>query len=120
MSMALAGLGTAVPATRVTRAEAMGIARAVCCRTDEQASWLPGLYAQSGIDTRHLAFDRAVVRDLLDGTRHSGSPFLPTGAADDRGPTAGQRMRYYAEHAGPLAVRAARQALDRSGLGPRR
>jgi predicted naringenin-chalcone synthase len=29
-------------------------------------------------------------------------------------------MRHYVEHAGPLAVRAARQALDRSGLEPRR
>ncbi len=118
MSLALAGLGTAVPATRVTQAEALAVARALCCRTDEQATWLPGIYAQSGIDARHLAFDAAVVRDILGGTRHSGSPFLPTGAPDDRGPTAGQRMRHYAEHAGPLAVRAARRALDRSGLGP--
>ena len=86
MSLALAGFGTAVPATRITQAEAMAIARALCCRTDEQATWLPGLYEQSGIDTRHLAFDPAVVRDLLDGTRHSGSPFLPAGAPDDRGP----------------------------------
>jgi predicted naringenin-chalcone synthase len=120
MSLALVGLGTAVPATRVTQAEAMAIARALCCRTDEQATWLPGLYANSGIATRHLAFDAAVVRDLLDGTRHSGSPFLPRGTPDDRGPTAGARLRHYVEQAGPLAVRAARQALARSGLGPRR
>jgi predicted naringenin-chalcone synthase len=119
MSLAIVGLGTAVPATRVTQAEAMAVARALCCRTDEQATWLPGLYAHSGIDTRHFAFDAAVMRDVLDGTRHSGSPFLPTGSADDRGPTAGRRMRHYAEHAGPLAVGAARQALARSGLGPR-
>jgi predicted naringenin-chalcone synthase len=118
MSMALAGLGTAVPATRVTQAEAMAIARAICCTTDEQATWLPGIYHQSGIDTRHLAFDAAVVRDLLDGTHHSGSPFLPTGAADDRGPGAACRMRHYVEHAGPLAARAARQALERAGLEP--
>jgi predicted naringenin-chalcone synthase len=120
MSMAIAGLGTAVPATRVGQAEAMAVARALCCRSDERATWLPGIYLHSGIDTRHFAFDTAVMRDVLDGTRHSGSPFLPTGAPDDRGPTAGQRMRHYAEHAGPLAVRAARQALDRSGLEPRR
>jgi predicted naringenin-chalcone synthase len=118
MSMAIAGIGTAVPATRVTQAEAMAIARAVCCKTDEQATWLPGLYQQSGIDARHLAFDPALVRDLLDGTRDSRSPFLPTGAADDRGPSAGRRMAHYAEHAGPLAARAARQALARAGLGP--
>jgi predicted naringenin-chalcone synthase len=119
MSMALAGFGTAVPATRVTQAEAMVIARSVCCRTDEQATWLPGLYDQSGIETRHLAFDPALVRDLLDGTRHSGSPFLPTGKPDDHGPRAGVRMRHYVENAGPLAARAARQALARAAVEPR-
>jgi predicted naringenin-chalcone synthase len=119
MSLALAGIGTAVPATTITQAEALALARALCCRTDEQATWLPGLYAHSGIDTRHLAFDAAVIRDILDGTRHSGSPFLPRGSADDRGPAAGQRMRHYVEHAGPLALRSARQALSRSGLEPR-
>jgi predicted naringenin-chalcone synthase len=116
--MAIAGLGTAVPATRVTQAEALAVARAVCCRTDEQATWLPGLYAHSGVETRHFAFDPAVFRDVIDGTRDSGSPFLPTAAPDDRGPTIGRRMRHYAERAGPLAVRAARQALERSGLEP--
>jgi predicted naringenin-chalcone synthase len=118
MSMALAGLGTAVPPNRVTQAEAMAIARAVCCTTDEQATWLPGLYGQSGIATRHFAFDPAVFRDVLDGTSESGSPFLPTGAPADRGPRVGRRMSHYAGHAGPLAARAARQALERSGLAP--
>ncbi|HKI32048.1 MAG TPA: type III polyketide synthase [Gemmataceae bacterium] len=116
MSLALAGLGTAVPATRIDQVEAMAVARAVCRPTAEQATWLPGLYSNSGIDTRHLAFDPALICDLLDGTRHSGSPFLPTGQPDDRGPSVGQRMRHYVEHAGPLTVRAARQALARSGL----
>jgi predicted naringenin-chalcone synthase len=119
MSLALAGFGTAVPATRITQAEGLGIARTLCCRTDEQATWLPGIYTHSGIETRHLAFGTDLIRDILEGTRLSGSPFLPTGAPDDRGPTAGERMRHYAEHAGPLAVRAARAALERSGLGPR-
>ena len=120
MSMALAGLGTAVPATRITQDEGMAIARSFCRPTDEQTTWLPGLYKHSGIDTRHLAFDRAVIRDILDGTRHSGSPFLASGLPNDRGPTTGQRMRHYSEQAGPLAVRAARQALDISNLEPSR
>jgi len=53
MSLALAGLGTAVPATRIDQVEAMAVARAVCRPTAEQATWLPGLYSNSGIDTRH-------------------------------------------------------------------
>ena len=62
---------------------------------------------------------RDVFLDVVQGTTTSRSVFLPTGAADDRGPTTGQRMRYYAEQAVPLTLRAARQALDRSGLAPR-
>ena len=119
MSMAIAGLGTAVPATRVSQAEAMVIARRLCCPTEEQATWLPGIYLHSGIDARHLAFDPEVVRDFHDGTRHSGSPFVPGETPGDRGPTTGVRMRHYAQHAGPLAVRAASLALGRSGLEPR-
>ena len=33
-----------------------------------------------------------VVRDVLDGTTASGSPFLPTAANDGVGPTTGERM----------------------------
>jgi len=116
MTMAIAGLGTAVPTTRVSQADMMAVARALCHPTAEQATWIPGLYAHSGVDGRHFAFAPAVVRDFLDGTRHTNSPFLPTGTPEDRGPTAGQRMRHYAEHAGPLAVRAVRLALGSSGL----
>ncbi len=115
MSLAILGLGTALPVTRISQAEAMAIARAVCCRTEEQATWLPALYTHSGIDTRHVSFDRAVIDDIVRGTTDTGSVFLPKGDGD-RGPTSGERQRHYAEHAGPLAVRAARQALAQSGL----
>lgn len=118
MSFAILGLGTAVPSTRVTQDEAAGIARSLCCRTPEQQTWLPLMYQHSGIDTRHLTFERQVVEDVLHGTTCSQSLFLPTGRDDDRGPTTGQRMRVYAAEAGPLAVRAARQALCSARLGP--
>ena len=51
---------------------------------------------------------------MLDGTRHTGSPFLP--GADPLGPTTGVRMKMYAEHAPPLAATAAARALADSGL----
>jgi predicted naringenin-chalcone synthase len=116
MSLAIAGLGTAVPANFVTQAEALTLARVICCRTAEQATWLPGIYEHSGVTKRHMTFGPRVVRDAQDGTRHSGSPFLPTGEPDDRGPTTAERLRHYAEHAGPLAVEASGQALSRSGV----
>lgn len=118
MSLAILAVGTALPPTRLTQAEAMAVARALCCRTPEQASWLPGLYQGSGIVHRHLAFDRALIQDILDGTRHSQSPFLPGDGDADGGPTSGQRMRHYREVAPALAWTAARAALGRADMPP--
>jgi predicted naringenin-chalcone synthase len=119
MTFAILGMGTAVPPTTIDRTEALRTARVVCCRTEEQAAWLPTVYGNTGVRRRHLALGRDVVDDLLAGTRRSGSEFLPTGTADDHGPTTGQRMRRYAELAPPLATTAARAALERAGVAGR-
>src|SRR4029077_5970833 len=78
------------------------------------AATLGTLYRQSGIDTRHFAIDAQVAQDILDGTRHCESIFLPSDEHGGQGPTTGQRMRYYAERALPLTLSAARQALERA------
>src|SRR3954470_7058750 len=116
MSLAILSMGTALPSTIVSQQEALRVTRALCCRTEEQATWLPAMYSQCGIDTRRLCLGDAVLRDVLEGTRFSESPFLPTGAEAARGPTTAERMRHYAELAPPLAVAAAGSALKGSGL----
>jgi predicted naringenin-chalcone synthase len=118
MTLSILGIGTAVPDTLLSQADAFGIARWLCCRTKEHETWLPSMYDGTGINTRHICLGAGVVRDVLDGTRHSGSVFLPTGRPDDRGPTTAQRMEHYAASAPPLALTASRTALDRSGLPP--
>jgi predicted naringenin-chalcone synthase len=118
MSFAILGMGTALPATAIPQTEAVGIARRIGCRTAEQAELLPNLYRQTAIERRHLIFDRAIVDDVLHGTCATGSVFLPRDTEDDRGPTTEQRMEYYVRCAGPLARRAADQALAQSGLTP--
>jgi predicted naringenin-chalcone synthase len=118
MSLAITSIGVALPGTAVRQDEAMRIARALCCRTEEQATWLPAMYEGTGVETRHLVFDPELVRDVLDGTRHSGSVFLPSGAEGDRGPTTAQRLEHYARLAPPLAVRAAGAALAGAGVPP--
>jgi predicted naringenin-chalcone synthase len=110
MSFAILGMGTAVPATRLSKTEAEQVARAMCCSTAEHAELVAALYRQAGIDSRHILFDQSVVRDVLDGTRHTGSPYLPAGA-DNPGPATSVRMKTYEEHALPLALRAAEAAL---------
>jgi predicted naringenin-chalcone synthase len=120
MSFAILGLGTAVPATVYDQVEGLLIAKSLCCRTAEHVTWLPAMYQGTHINKRHMVLPRGLVDDVLQGTQESGSVFLPTGAADDLGPTTGQRMRVYEKEAPPLAVRAARLALARSGLAPQR
>ncbi len=119
MSFAILGLGTALPPTRLSHADAERVARAMCCSTPEHAQLVAALYRQCGIASRHILFGADVVRDVLDGTRHTGSPYLPNGA-DHPGPTTRQRMKTYEEHALPLALRAAGAALAEAELAPGR
>jgi predicted naringenin-chalcone synthase len=118
MSFAILGLGTALPATRVSQSEAVEAATVLCSRTEQQAALLPIFYRLTGIETRHLAMGAEIVHDVLRRTQCTRSPWLPTGATDDRGPTTGQRLQHYAREAGPLAVTAARRALEQSSLLP--
>jgi predicted naringenin-chalcone synthase len=118
MTLALIGMGTAVPGEPIPQPDAKAVAVALCCRTTEQTTWVPAMYDGTGIITRHTALPGAVVRDFIDGTRHTGSPFLPSGEPDDQGPTTGVRMSHYKELAPPLAVRAAALSLAETGLDP--
>ncbi|HEY1376945.1 MAG TPA: type III polyketide synthase [Gemmataceae bacterium] len=117
MSFAIFGMGTALPPTRLSKADAERVARAMCCSTPEHAELVAALYRQAGIDSRHILFDEPVVRDVLDGTRHTGSPYLPAGA-DNPGPPTSVRMKTYEDHALPLARQAAAAALADAGLDP--
>src|SRR5438128_12327275 len=73
MTLAILGLGAAVPPTSVTQHEGQQIARWVCCHKADHAAWLPHIYANSGIDKRHMCLGRAVIRDILDEKRESQS-----------------------------------------------
>ncbi len=117
--LAFLGLGTAVPSTVISQDDGHAIARVLCCRTPEQETWLPTMYQGTGIDTRRLVLPQELVRDLLDGTRLSGSVFLPRDTDDDSGPTTAQRMEHYARLAPPLAVAASRKALEQSAIDAR-
>ncbi|HXG11789.1 MAG TPA: type III polyketide synthase [Gemmataceae bacterium] len=118
MSLAIRGIGTALPPNAISQVEAAEVARVVSGLDPEEAAVLPPLYRQTGIATRHMVFHANVVRDVLEGTNTSGSVFLPSGRRDDRGPTTAQRMQSYAAEAPPLALQAASQALAESGLSP--
>jgi predicted naringenin-chalcone synthase len=116
MSSVIRGLGTAVPPTTVTQQEALGLANVLCCRTPEQLTWVPLMYTQTGIRQRHVCLSRAVVDDILGGSRASEDIFLPNGQKEDDGPTTAQRMAVYKSEAGPLALRASLGALKEADI----
>jgi len=115
MSFHLFGLGTALPAARVTQDEGLAVARALGGAELLDAPWLPSVYAHCGVLTRHQVVGRPLIDDLLNGTQLSGSVFLPDGT---EGPTTAERMALYAETAPPLAVNASAIALQESGFAP--
>jgi predicted naringenin-chalcone synthase len=112
MSFAILGLGTALPPTWLSQTEAMQVARTTCCHTPEQATWLPPIYAGTGIDKRHYGLGPDEMGSILDDVRKARFD----GEEGERGPGIARRMGYYQELAPPLAVGAARRALDQSRL----
>ncbi len=118
MSLSITGLGTALPPGVVTQDEAARCARVLSGPAVRDASWLPAVYAHSGVQTRHQILGRGLVDDLLGGTRDSGSPFLPDLLGGTHGPSTGERMRMYDADAGPLALKAAAGAVAEAGLDP--
>lgn len=117
MTICLLGLGTAVPANRFTQEQAVRVAQ-VLCLDPRQAPLVPTLYRQTEIIGRNIVLGADVVADVIAGTRHSGSVFLPTGVAGECGPTTRQRMTVYAAEAPALALESSRPALMEARVAP--
>jgi alpha-pyrone synthase len=118
MAFAILGLGTAVPDVLVTQHEAQKVAETLCCETAEQATFVPAIYGGSGITNRYMCLGRPVVDDILNGTKFSGSPYLPTGVPGEKGPTTRQRMQVYVTEATPLALQSCAEALSAAATLP--
>lgn len=116
MSLAIRGLATALPPHAISQSRAADVARAICCPTGEQGAMIAKLYEHSSIRTRHFVLGDDVMCDILNGTNHSQSPFVPSGDEEDMGPTTAERMHCYVAEAPALALASASKALERSGL----
>ena len=97
MSFAIQGLGTANPPDSVSPVEGLAIARLLAGPDVRTSTWLGPIYANSGVERRFQVIGGLAMRDALDGTNHTNSPFLPTSANDGCGPSTGERMRRYAK-----------------------
>lgn len=103
MSFHLAGVGTASPEHPLPADAAVEMVERLCCDTPKQARLAKMLYRRSGVDERQtvVPYDTAY---RWEETPH--------------GPTLGERMELYEEHAGPLAIRSATAALADGDLDP--
>ena len=117
MTLAILGLGTAVPPATMTQQQSLEIAESLCCNTEEQKTWLPAMYGGTGILQRHVCLGQEVVSDLANRTNFSNSPFLPR-EGDHHGPTTHERMQFYRREAPRLAVKATATALANAGKLP--
>ncbi len=111
----LLGLGTALPPNRFTQEQGASIAQ-VLCLDPRHAPLIPTLYRQTGISGRNLVLEEDLVRDVIDGTRHSRSVFLPKEHGPDSGPTTRERMEIYNAAAPPLALAASSRALKDAAI----
>jgi predicted naringenin-chalcone synthase len=97
-----------VPENTINQAESLELATQLICQNEQQARLLKVLYRKSGVNKRHTVLPHRIALNWL--------PQEPT-AEGTLGPTTGERMRYFAEHAPPLAHRAAARAIEESAVG---
>lgn len=113
MDFNILGLGTAVPSHTMSQEESAALARTVICRTEQQERVLTGLYRKAGVSNRFTAVPHQRALEWLPQAE-STDTVAPLPAI--RGPTTGERMQLFAEHALPLARQAAERALHESGV----
>lgn len=116
MDVVIAGFGTALPGHPILQAEAGKVAVTFCCDQPEQGRSVEALYRAAGVESRHSV----VLNDAQGPATQRQNFYPPRSPESPRGPTTGQRMQYFEHAAGPLAVAAATQALERSGVDSKR
>jgi predicted naringenin-chalcone synthase len=117
MSLAILGMGTAVPPHRFPQEVIADITAKLIGADTDQRAILTELHRQTQIEARHMVFGPDVVRDILEGTDDSGSPFRTAGP-DGFGPDTAERMAVYTAEALALARQAARRALEEARVAP--
>jgi predicted naringenin-chalcone synthase len=112
VSLEIAGLGTALPPNSIRQQEAAELSTSFYDIAQGRSRGVSALYRRAGIEKRH-----SVVLDSSEGPLPERQSFYPA-AVDgaDAGPTTHARMGRYEVEAPDLVVRAARLAIDSSGI----
>ena len=102
MSLAIFGLGTAVPAHTMSLEEAVEMSTELICRTSRETRLLNTMFRRSHVKSRRTCVPHRIAYQWVGADAEpSTSP----------GPTTLERMQLYAEHAAPLAAAAALDPL---------
>ena len=64
MSLAILGLGTALPRHPIAQEDAAGIISTFFCETDEQRRLLPILFRRAGVQRRHSVLPPSIQRPV--------------------------------------------------------
>ena len=115
MSLALLGLGTAVPLYSIEQRDAARLANVLYPGDSDRERLVATLYERMRIQKRGSV--------LLGPGKNEGPEqffFPPARGEFDRGPTTEERMECYIEEAGALALASARRALEESGIATSR
>lgn len=112
MTLHLLSTGIATPAHSIAQADAAHIVKHINGRTDKQRHFIEEVYLHAGVERRG-----SVLLHSSDGPLPTRQAFFQPPATDvDLGPTTAARMQQYVRYAPQLAVAAAHQALQESGL----
>jgi predicted naringenin-chalcone synthase len=107
MTLRILGLGTALPECQMSQDAALELTHTICCADERQRRLASMLFRRSGVEQRRTAVPHSIAYGYV--------PAEP-GAARSQGPTTGERMRLYTQHAPALAAQACRPALAAAGV----
>ena len=110
MPLTLHGIGTAVPAQRLSQQEALAVAHRINGGSSDQARLMDRIYRKTTVLSRGSVL---LQNDVDHGATRQHLSFY---GADS--PGTAERMRLFDEHAGQLALLAARAALKDGGFAP--
>ena len=111
MPLSLHSFGTASPDHSMSQQEATQLAIDVCAVNERQQRMLKILYRKSGVESRQTVLPHRIATSWVTSNGTEGSP-----SPDCWGPSTEERMRFFQQHAGPLACEATRKALAASRL----